>query len=76
MPPRAAAAARQRSSTAHGRHGLGQAYSTEHPAHLLNAMAGQMSALPDDPDHLIRWAASDGERLIAQLTARGAGGRE
>ncbi len=44
----------------HGRHGLGQAYSTEHRAHLLNAMAGQMSALPDDPDHLIRWAADAG----------------
>ena len=43
----------------HGRHGLGQAYSTEEPAHLLNAMAGQMSALPGDPDHLIRWAAED-----------------
>jgi uncharacterized NAD(P)/FAD-binding protein YdhS len=42
----------------YGRHGLGQAYSTSHPAHLLNAMAGQMSALPDDPDHLIRWAAA------------------
>ncbi len=44
----------------HGRHGLGQAYSTDHSAHLLNAMAGQMSALPDDPDHLIRWAAEAG----------------
>jgi uncharacterized NAD(P)/FAD-binding protein YdhS len=43
----------------HGRHGLGQAYSTEEPAHLLNAMAGQMSALAGDPDHLIRWAAAD-----------------
>jgi uncharacterized NAD(P)/FAD-binding protein YdhS len=43
----------------HGRHGLGQAYATEHRAHLLNAMAGQMSALPDDPDHLISWAAAD-----------------
>jgi uncharacterized NAD(P)/FAD-binding protein YdhS len=41
----------------HGRHGLGQAYSTKHPAHLLNAMAGQMSALPGDPEHLLRWAA-------------------
>ena len=45
----------------HGRHGLGQAYSTEHRAHLLNAMAGQMSALPDDPDHLVSWAARDSE---------------
>ena len=42
----------------HGRHGLGQAYSTEHPAHLLNAMAGQMSAMPGDPEHLLRWAAT------------------
>lgn len=42
----------------HGRHGLGQAYSTTHPGHLLNAMARQMSALPDDPDHLVRWAAA------------------
>ncbi|HEY2505819.1 MAG TPA: FAD/NAD(P)-binding protein [Streptosporangiaceae bacterium] len=39
-----------------GRHGLGQAYATEHPAHLLNAMAGQMSAFPDDAEHLMRWA--------------------
>jgi uncharacterized NAD(P)/FAD-binding protein YdhS len=43
----------------HDRHGLGQAYSTEHRAHLLNAMAGQMSAIADDPDHLLRWAAAD-----------------
>jgi uncharacterized NAD(P)/FAD-binding protein YdhS len=41
-----------------GRHGRGQAYSTENRAHLLNAMAGQMSAIADDPDHLVRWAAS------------------
>jgi uncharacterized NAD(P)/FAD-binding protein YdhS len=43
---------------AHGRHGLGLAYSTTHPGHLLNAMARQMSALPDDPDHLVRWTAA------------------
>ncbi len=42
----------------HGRHGLGQAYSTRDSAHLLNAMAGQMSALPDDPEHLLRWAST------------------
>jgi uncharacterized NAD(P)/FAD-binding protein YdhS len=42
----------------HDRHALGQAYSTTHPGHLLNAMARQMSALPDDPDHLVRWAAA------------------
>jgi uncharacterized NAD(P)/FAD-binding protein YdhS len=44
----------------HGRHGLGQAYATTHPAHLLNAPAAQMSAMAGDPDHLIRWAAAAG----------------
>src|SRR5215469_210965 len=55
----------------HGRHGLGQAYSTDNPAHQLNAMAGQMSAIQGDPDHLIRWAAADasnqGERMAMEL---------
>lgn len=41
----------------HGRHGRGQAYSTTHPAHLLNATAGTMSALPGRPDHLVKWGA-------------------
>ncbi len=40
----------------HGRHGLGQAYSTAHPAHLLNSPAHVMSALAGDPGHLTRWA--------------------
>ena len=44
----------------HGRHGLGQAYSTTHPAHLLNSPAAAMSALADDPGHLARWAAGAG----------------
>jgi len=44
----------------HGRHGLGQAYSTAHPAHLLNSPAGAMSALAGDPGHLSRWAAEAG----------------
>jgi len=44
----------------HGRHGLGQAYSTAHPAHLLNAPASTMSALTADPDHLTRWAERAG----------------
>ncbi len=43
-----------------GRHGLGRAYSTAHPAHLLNSPAGAMSALVGDPDHLTRWAAGAG----------------
>ena len=44
----------------HGRHGLGQAYSTMHPAHLLNSPADAMSALAGDPGHLSRWAAAAG----------------
>jgi uncharacterized NAD(P)/FAD-binding protein YdhS len=44
----------------HGRHGLGQAYSTSHPSHLLNSPAGAMSALVDDPSNLARWAAEAG----------------
>jgi uncharacterized NAD(P)/FAD-binding protein YdhS len=44
----------------HGRHGLGQAYSTTHPAHLLNSPAGAMSAVTGDPGHLTRWAAGAG----------------
>ncbi len=43
-----------------GRHGLGQAYSTTDPAHLLNSPAGKMSALAGDPGHLLRWARASG----------------
>jgi uncharacterized NAD(P)/FAD-binding protein YdhS len=46
----------------HGRHGLGQAYSTAHPAHLLNSPASTMSALTADPGHLTRWAEQAGIR--------------
>jgi uncharacterized NAD(P)/FAD-binding protein YdhS len=55
----------------HGRHGLGQAYSTENPAHQLNAMAGQMSGVEGDPDHLIRWAADDASAASGDVTAGG-----
>jgi uncharacterized NAD(P)/FAD-binding protein YdhS len=44
----------------HDRHGLGQAYSTTHPAHLLNSPTGAMSALAGDPGHLARWAVKAG----------------
>jgi len=48
----------------HGRHGLGVAYSTRHASHLLNAMAGQMSAIPDDPEHLVRWVNAAGRSFL------------
>ncbi|NJD07438.1 MAG: hypothetical protein FIA97_13205 [Methylococcaceae bacterium] len=36
--------------------GLGVAYSTVDRCHLLNVPAGNMSALPDWPDHFLDWA--------------------
>lgn len=35
--------------------GLGTAYSTEHPWHLLNVRAAQMGAASDDPEGFFRW---------------------
>jgi uncharacterized NAD(P)/FAD-binding protein YdhS len=43
-----------------GQHGLGRAYATADPAHLLNSPVGRMSAVTDDPGHLARWAAANG----------------
>ena len=42
-----------------GRHGLGQAYSTTHPGHLLNSPASTMSAVAGDPAQLLRWATAN-----------------
>lgn len=38
----------------------GVAYSAADPLHLLNVRASNMSAFPDDPEHLVRWLASTG----------------
>ncbi|MBB2205308.1 FAD/NAD(P)-binding protein [Gluconacetobacter takamatsuzukensis] len=35
--------------------GLGIAYATRSPGHLLNVRAGNMSAFPDAPDHFLDW---------------------
>lgn len=37
--------------------GPGTAYDTGNPDHLLNVRLGNMSAFPDDPDHLSNWLA-------------------
>lgn len=37
-----------------GRAGLGTAFSTDEPAHVLNLRAESMSAWPDEPDHFAR----------------------
>jgi uncharacterized NAD(P)/FAD-binding protein YdhS len=57
-----------------GRHGLGQAYATTHPAHLLNSPASQMSALAGDPGHLLRWAGAAG-LAAGEFLPRGTYGR-
>ncbi|WP_444455414.1 FAD/NAD(P)-binding protein [Rhodobacter capsulatus] len=35
--------------------GIGLAYATEDPDHLLNTRVINMSALPEDPEHFLRW---------------------
>lgn len=43
-----------------GRVGFGPAYATKCSTHLLNVVAGRMSALPDEPDHFVNWAMNSG----------------
>jgi len=44
------------------RPGLGVAYGTTRPEHLLNVPAGRMSILHDEPDDLVRWLDARGHR--------------
>ncbi len=46
-----------------GRFTAGAAYSTTSQAHLLNVPAGRMSAMPDDPDHFLRWARQQDPKI-------------
>lgn len=39
--------------------GRGLAYGTKYDCHLLNVPAGSMSALPEEPDHFLRWARAN-----------------
>jgi uncharacterized NAD(P)/FAD-binding protein YdhS len=60
----------------HGRHGVGQAYATADPRHLLNTCAAKMSALADDPGHLLRWARAEGMDVAgSDFLPRGVYGR-
>ncbi|MBD3885022.1 FAD/NAD(P)-binding protein [Phormidium tenue FACHB-886] len=47
--------------------GKGVAYSTETDSHLLNVSAGNMSAFPDDPTHLLRWLTYNRSELATFL---------
>ncbi len=58
LPPHAARITIIESRNALG-HGL--AYSTADPGHLLNVRVSNMSAFPDEPDHLINWLKQYGE---------------
>ena len=40
--------------------GPGLAYGTRDPQHLLNNYASRMSAVDDDPQHLVRWCLAQG----------------
>jgi len=48
----------------------GVAYSAAHPRHLLNVRAANMSALPDDPGHFVRWLGERGEAGATSFVPR------
>jgi len=45
--------------------GVGVAYATTCPLHLLNAPAGRMSAFADQPNHFVAWLAANGHHADA-----------
>jgi len=50
--------------------GRGVAYSAAHPSHLLNVRAGNMSALPDEPDHFLCWLERRGLSHLGAFVPR------
>jgi uncharacterized NAD(P)/FAD-binding protein YdhS len=56
----------------HRQFGLGQAYATPNPNHLLNVPAGRMSAFHDRPSHFLDWLqAQPAEALMGVTPAAG-----
>lgn len=54
-----------------GKLARGMAYGTQSPQHLLNVVAANMSVLPDDPDHFLRYASARDSRVTeASFVAR------
>ena len=55
-----------------GAFGRGLAYATNNPEHLLNVRVANMSALPDQPDHFVRWLSQhSGWRATGAFVTRG-----
>ena len=49
--------------------GRGLAYATDDPSHLLNVRVGNMSAFPDQPEHLLEWLRSKRVGAVGDATA-------